>query len=191
VADEVQLSARSIAGLLSQIFGPAIFDLPRFGGGDPSRLNLGDLISGPHPEPWRTVMLNPQPLPPRESFALALADLQIQEVLRLDGLATLMGGAVAERALSQAVDSLTDLVDICPEWPRWPKGWPKGWPPPPPDPWPNEVMTPTALLVYGSRFLAASDVMEQGQLRDALTELGAKAMNLSMEAGSDRTAGSS
>jgi hypothetical protein len=190
VANEVQLSARSVAGLLSQIFGPSIFDLPRFGGGDPSRLNLSDLISGPQPDPWQTVMLNPQPLPPRESFALALADVQIQEVLRLDGLATLLGGEVAERALGQAVRSLADLVDICPEWPRWPKGWPKAWPPPPPDPWPYEVMTPTALLVYGSRFLAASDVVEQGQLRDALTELGAKAMNLSMEAGSDRTSGS-
>ena len=187
----LQLSARTVASLLAQIFGPSIYDLPRFGGGDPSRLDLGDLVSGPHPEPWQTVMLNPQPLPPRESYALALADAHIRELLSLDSIGTLLGRQVAERAQDRSVRSVTELIDICPEWPRWPKGWPKRWPPPPPPPWPYEVMTPTTLLVYGSRFLAASEIVEEEQLREALTDLGTKALTLSMEGAGDQVAQSS
>jgi hypothetical protein len=47
-------------------------------------------------------MLNPQPLPPRETYALALADAHIQELLSLHGAGSLLGEEVMERALGQA-----------------------------------------------------------------------------------------
>lgn len=41
-------------------------------------------------------------------------------------------------------------------------------------------MTRTELFAFGARFLAASELMEQGKLQEALTGLGEKALNLSM-----------
>jgi len=65
---------------------------------------------------------------------------------------------------------------LCPRWPPWPKRWP----PPPPPPWEREEMTATQLFVFGARFLAAAELMEQGRLQEALTGLGEKALGLSM-----------
>lgn len=189
MTDGLQLSARSTARLLAQIFGPAIYDVPPFGGGDPFRRARLDLVGGPRPEPWRAgsfpvpwreVMLNPQPLPPQELSALALADVHIHEVLGLDRLGALLGGEVAERTLDRSLRLVAEIDELCPRWPRWPKGWPTGWPPPPPPPRPDEEMTVTELFVFGSRFLAASELAEQGPLQDALAGLGEKALGLSM-----------
>lgn len=174
--DGLQLSARSVASLLAQIFGPAIYDAPPFGGGDPYRRRLIDLITGPQPQPWRTVMLNPQPLPPRESYALTLADAHLQEVLALDRLVAAFGDAAAERALERSLRLVAEIDECCPRWPRWPKVWP----PPPPPPWQREEMAPTELFVFGMRFLAASELTEHGRLQEVLIGLGEKAVGLSM-----------
>src|SRR5688500_5905929 len=175
--DGLQLSARSVAALLAQIFGPAVYDAPPFWGGGPLHRGaldpggLGGFVAGPLPDPWRrldAVLLNPQPLPPRESYAVALADAHLREVLTLDRLVASLGDSLAERALERAVRSVAELDEICPRWPRWPKGWP----PPPPPPWEREEMVPTTLFVFGARFLAAADVAEHGRLQEALTALG-------------------
>ena len=86
MGDGLQLSAKSVSRLLAQIFGPAIYDLPRFGGGGHG--HLIDLISGPHPDPWRS---GPQPDPWRRGpwpdpwrIALTLADAHIEELLAQD-----------------------------------------------------------------------------------------------------------
>jgi hypothetical protein len=174
----MQLSARSVVSLLARIFGPSFYDGPRFGRGDLGRHGLIDLVSGPSPDPWRAVMLNPQPLPPRELHALTLADSHIQEVLTLDRIGTLLGGESTKRTLDRALRLVADIDEICPRWPHWPKGWP----PPPPPPWQrDEQMTLTELFVFGARFLAASELVEQGKLKDALAGLGEKALGLSMK----------
>ncbi len=54
-----------------------------------------------------------------------------------------------------------------------------GWLVPPRPPW-EEEMNPTELLIFGSRFLVASELAEHGQIQDALAGLGEKAMGLSM-----------
>jgi hypothetical protein len=177
VSNGLQLSARSVASLLASIFGPSFYDGPRFGGGDPGRRNLIDLVSGPLPEPWREVMLNPQPLPPKELHVLALADAHIQEFLALDRIGTLLGGDVAERAQERALRVAAEIDELCPRWPRWPRVWP---PPPPPPFGDREQMTRTELFVFGARFLAASELMEQGKLQAAVSQLGEKALKLSM-----------
>jgi hypothetical protein len=179
MADGLQLSARSVASLLARILGPAIYDAPPFGGGDlarPDWRRLIDVVAGPHPEPWRAVMLNPQPLPPREAYAFTLADAHLRDVLALDRLGAVFGEQVAERTLEQSLRLVTEIDDLCPRWPRWPKGWP----PPPPPPWEGEEMTPTALFVFGMRFLAASELPAPGRLQEALTGLGEKALSLSL-----------
>lgn len=171
-------STRMIASLLARIFGPSIYDLPKFGGGGPIyRLPeyATDAVFGPHPDPWSRVALNPQPLPPREILALLLADAYIQELQQLDRVAMMFGGEVEERTTERALRQLAVLEELCPRWPRWPKRWP----PPPPPPWQRDEMTSTELLVYGSRFLAAAEFMETGPLQDGLARLGTRAMEMS------------
>lgn len=114
----LQLPARSVASLLARIFGPSFYDDPRFGRGDLGRRSLVDLVSGPHPDPWREVALNPQPLPPREAYALALADANLQEILALDRLGALLGGEVVERAQGRALRLVAEVDELCPRWPH-------------------------------------------------------------------------
>jgi len=185
---ELQLSARSVASILAHVFGPSYYDGPRFGDGDPvGPRNVYTVATGPFPDPWRAVALNPQPLPPRERYALALADAHIQEVLSLDRMASVFGGEVSEHALQRSVKMLDDVEGICPKWPRWPRHWP---PPPPPPFSHDDIMTSTELFVFGVRLLAASDVAEQGRLRESFTRLGEKALGLSMQGARELAAGS-
>lgn len=177
MASQLQLSAKTVASLLARISGPSIYDAPPFGGDVLGLRGVIDIVSGPHPEPWRAVMLNPQPLPPREIYALTLADAHIQELFNLDRIGTLFGGEVAERTLDRSLRLVAEIDERCP--PLWPR-WPKRVPPPPPPPWWGEEMTVTELFVFGARVLAASELMEQGQLQDALTGLGEKALGMSM-----------
>jgi hypothetical protein len=173
--EELQLSARFVASILARIYGPSIYDTPRFGG-DPYRYRLIDLVAGPQPDPWREVMLNPQPLPPRAAYAMALADANIAEIMSLDRAATLLGDEASQRLLERSLRLVADIDEICPRWPHWPKTWP----PPPPPPWSRDTMSETELFVFGSRILAASEVVELGQLRDALSGLGERVFSLSM-----------
>lgn len=171
----MQLSARFVASLLASIFGPAFYDDPRFGRGDLGRRGLADLVSGPHPDPWRLAALNPQPLPPREHYALSLADAHVHELLAFDRIGSLFGGEAAERTQERALRVIAEIDEICPRWPKWPKGWP----PPPPPPWGREEMNPTELFLFGIRLLGAAELMEQGRLQESVARLGEKALELS------------
>ena len=175
----MQLSARFVASILARIYGPSIYDTPRFGGGGPLRSHLVDLVAGPHPDPWREVALNPQPLPPRAVYTLALADAYVQQIVQLDRAAVLHGEDVSQRAVERAFRLVADVDEICPRWPRWPKTWP----PPPPPPWSRETMTETELFVFGTRILAAAEVLEHGQLQEGLAGLGERVIGLSTKGG--------
>ena len=89
----------------------------------------------------------------------------------------MFGEQAAQGALKRSLRQIADIDELCPRWPRWPIRWP---PPPPPPPWWNEEMTSPELLVFGSRFLAASELVEQTKLKEAVTSLGEKALGLSM-----------
>jgi hypothetical protein len=170
----VQISAHFVASILARIFGPSFYDDPRFGRGDLGRRVLAGLAR-PTPEPWRAVELNPQPLPPRQHYALALADAHIEELLTFDRIGSLLGGEAAERTQERALKMISELDELCPRWPRWPKRWP----PPPPPPWGEELMNPAELFLFGIRVLAASELLEQGRLQESLGRLGEKALELS------------
>jgi len=172
------IPAPSLASLLAHVFGPSYYDSPHFDHGGPVGRWTAELAAGPHPEPWRARALNPQPLPPRAAQALALADAHIQEVLALDRMGSLLGGEAMERAEGRALRLLAEVDELCPRWPRWPGHWP---PPPPPRFGEKDEMQPTELLLFGARLLAASQLLEQGRLHDALADLGEKAMGLSLQ----------
>ena len=176
----MQLSARFVASLLASIYGPSFYDDPRFGRGDLGRRDLIDVVSGPQPEPWRAVMLNPQRLPPKAHYALALADAHIHEILASDRIGSLLGEEAANHAQGRALRIIADIDEICPRLPKWPKGV---WPPPPPPPWQQEEMNPVELFLFGTRLLAASEQLEQGRLGEALGKLGEKVLDLSQQGG--------
>ncbi len=173
------LSARMVARLLAQIYGPSIYDTPKFGGGPLHQALLDPIspISGPRPEPWQRVALNPQPLPPGELLALTIADSHISELRSLDRVGAYLGGEAADRTMKRAMQIVSEIDEICPRWPKWPKVWP---PLPPPWPWLRDEMSPTELLVFGSRFLAAAEVLETGALQEGVARLGGRAMELGM-----------
>jgi hypothetical protein len=117
-AAPLQLSARSIASLLAHIFGPAIYDAPIGGIGGGFRGHLVDLVSGPHPDPWRT---GPSPDPWRTGpfpepwqIAIALADAHIQETLTLDRIGATLGGEAAQRAQKRSLRLVAEIDEICP-----------------------------------------------------------------------------
>lgn len=172
------ISAHSVSSLLAKIFGPAIYDLPRFGCGNlGGRRDIFALASGPQPDPWREVALTPQPLPPGERRALALADANLQEVFALDRAGALLGEEAGRRGQDRALHLIAQIEELCPRWPLWPKSWPL---PPPPPPWERDQVMPTELFLFGTRVLAASQEFDQGRLQDALAGLGEKALSLSM-----------
>src|SRR5680860_148388 len=96
------LPARSIALFLANILGPEVYDAPPFNRGNPYRGRAIRNVVGPLPDPWLEVALNPQPLPPRELYAIVLADAHIQEVVRLDQTVANFGEGFAEAGISKA-----------------------------------------------------------------------------------------
>ena len=143
----------------------------------PSSQRVAEL-SGQAFDRGSAVSINPQPLPPREAYALALADAHIQELVSLHRAGALLGGEVAERALGQSLRQIADIDELCPRWPKWPFVWP----PPPPPPWEiDEEMSPTELFLFGSRFMAAAGLVKQENLQNALASLGGKALTLGTE----------
>jgi hypothetical protein len=179
MSEGLQYPALTLVSLLARIFGPSFYDDPRFGWGDPGYgRRFAEFAGNVHASPGQAVMLNPQPLPPGELHALRIADAHIQEIMTLDRMGSLLGGEVMERTMERALSLVAEIDDICPRWPHWPHVWP---PPPPPPPWWREEMTATELLLLGSRFLAASQLIEQEKLRSAVGQLGEKALSLSMQ----------
>lgn len=174
----MQLSARAVSDLLAKIFGPSYYDGPRFGRGDPGWAHITESLGGRVFGRGSEVMLNPQPLPPRELYALSLADAHIQQVLSLDAAGALLGGEAAKRALDRSLRLLDEIDDLCPKWPRWPKIWP----PPPPPPWElGDEMTRTELFLFGTRFLGAADLITHEKIQGSLAGLGEKALTLSTQ----------
>jgi hypothetical protein len=175
---ETRLSARAVSDILARIFGPSFYDGPRFGVGPLALSQRFAELSGQVFNRGSAVSLNPQPLPPREAYALALADAHIQELVSLHRAGALLGGEIAERAIGQSLRQIADIDELCPRWPKWPFVWP----PPPPPPWEiDEEMSPTELFLFGSRFMAAAGLVKQENLQNALANLGGKALTLGTE----------
>lgn len=112
------------------------------------------------------VALNPQPLPPGELLALAVADVHLTEIVRL-------ASAENGEGRNGALRRIADVDELCPPlWPKPPKGVfpPRWW-------WDfREPMRESELFFMGARFLSAAEVVEDEVVRDAITRAGMRMM---------------
>jgi hypothetical protein len=109
---------------------------------------------------FERVALNPQPLPPREAFLVAAAQLA-NEVVRA---AVALGGREGNAGL------VSELVD---DWcgTPWPRRWPWPWPGPRPDddgrgPQPDPWDIATARAIGAIVFASTASRLGPGELRD-------------------------
>lgn len=149
---------------------------------------IGRDVLGPSPQPWRTpvsqrwdrfsaVALNPQPLPPKERFAVAVTDAMLSQVVHLANAAELAGGDSGGNLLRRAVTMLQDWDELCPRWPKWPKNWP---PPPDPPDWLGDEMSPVAHFLAATRVLAAADAVYDESIASTMSELGDRQFDYSL-----------
>ncbi len=145
---------------------------------EPDRWVIGSQVAGPFPQPWRSpasqrwdrlsaVALNPQPLPPKERFAVAITDAMLSQVVALANEAAL--GGDSERGLRRAFMLLQEWDELCPRWPKWPRTWP---PPPDPPDWFKDEMSPVAHFLAATRVLAAADAVYDESIASSLAEIG-------------------
>jgi len=129
-------------------------------------------------QPGDEVSLNPQPLPPREIIAMAIADTHLAQVVQFANGARLLGEEAGAPMQAVALRMIAEIDDLCPPFfPRWPKRFP------PPPPWPpvGERMEPSEMFLAGSRFLLAADMVEHAEINAALTGTGLKLMETAMQ----------
>lgn len=121
--------------------------------------------AGPQPQPWRymeqvwlswqQVMLNPQPLPPLENWAVMAATAIVKDIQQTADKMPLLPEEFQLRAVEGIQAKLAQLVD---DWCG--TGWPRRWPipipfplPPEPEPDPREInVTPLDLIIMGVVF---------------------------------------
>lgn len=131
-----------------------------------------DVLAGPHPTPWRRagdVMLNPQPLPPREVWALVAAQAIVADIQRTSESLRMFPDEFQYRAVEMTQAGLAELVD---DWcgTGWPRRWPIPWPwPPEPDPDPRELANPLDLIIIGAVFDRLSGMLDES-LQGAVEE---------------------
>jgi hypothetical protein len=113
---------------------------------------------GPGPQPWQPwrayvgarhgdAWLNPQPMPPRYAFLLAISDVFLNRVELIHEAATVLQDADQRSIASLEAHVALFVSDLCgTEWklanpfsptPPFPGGWPPGVPTPPQPPWPR------------------------------------------------------
>jgi hypothetical protein len=173
--NEFQISARFVADIFAKMY-PAIYDGPRYGGGDPYQQILQEFGGRAASEQQNRAAINPQPLPPRWAYAVTLADAYLSEFVALDRTGRLLGGEVSQRALETSLSMIADIDELCPRWPKLP--WP--WPPPPK--WLTEdEMNQVELFAFGTRLIAGAGVIHSERLSQALGALGEKVTSLSTQ----------
>jgi hypothetical protein len=133
----------------------------------------------PHPDPWRLgafsdwtwAALNPQPLPPRIRFAIALAEQVAERAMMLRDLSLVLPDEAQSKAFEKAKDFIGRFIDDCgtgriPPWKRWP---------PPPPPWPPQdetLLGPLDLIAMGAAFNNLAALMVDDESRSLLANAG-------------------
>lgn len=124
----------------------------------------------PPPEPWVQVALNPQPLPPRTLFFVAIA----QEVIERASLIQETADALTGQGERQGIIIVGGYVSrFADDWCGSPVRIP--WPFPRPRPnWLPDEPGGVDLIVTGVQFQRAASETFDGQLRQSLADAGAK-----------------
>jgi hypothetical protein len=111
-------------------------------------------VRGPHPEPWRAVTLNPQPLPPRIAFAASFAE----EIVDRAALLQEAGGRAGSGYVTRFID------DYCGTPPR--RRWPFPWPPK------DDRINPLDLVTIGVTFQNLARTLENEDLAGQISKAG-------------------
>lgn len=120
-----------------------------------------------------SVALNPQPLPPREAFALEFARAAVDRLLLIQETADAIASNGDRQGIIVVGGRISELVDeICGT--NFPKKFPI---PPRPGPDPDPRLTGTELVLIGSHFLATSGIVANEQLRNEFTTAGERLVN--------------
>src|SRR5262245_21560085 len=115
MAENVSMSRKGFISLLSELMGsyPNPDDATPPGPWDPVIRKALDRIrwaSGPQPDPWVWVALNPQPLPPRFAFATAIAREMIDQISTLKDTPHASAAATFDER-SSAANRLFQFID--------------------------------------------------------------------------------
>jgi hypothetical protein len=143
----------------------------------------------PRPEPWRVgpasgplnsldwVLLNPQPLPPRLAYAIALADEVIGSVHSFFDIAEGMPSETQGQLQEVAVSRIHAFMDDCGNGriPRWPFPWP------PRDSIPGDPLSPVEMLVIGVAFHNAGQLFVDDHLRSVFQDAGGRMMDMAAD----------
>ncbi|MGC4106826.1 MAG: hypothetical protein QM753_10810 [Thermomicrobiales bacterium] len=187
MATEIRMPVIGLARIWAAMLPPEMWDAPPHSG-DPSSLDSQTLrlrpYLDPRPVPWlRTgwakigdeVSLNPQPIPPGWTYAVAVANAKLDQLMHVEQIAQAFPRE-AERIRALGRQQVEDDGEICPQWPIPPIGWPPF--PPGPDPGPEPpIMLRHELFALGSVYVLGAGQLESAELREAVTGLGEKAIN--------------
>lgn len=124
---------------------------------------------------WTFAALNPQPLPPKTQFSIALAQEVIERAGMMQEIAAGLSNGSEERGIIIVSGYLSKFVDdICPERPKIKipkKRWPIPWPP---EPEPDPRWSGFELAVIGTIFQNEARVAGHEGIQRALNDAGEK-----------------
>jgi hypothetical protein len=156
---EITLSSKALATLVERHMPTTPEEEAERGPSGPPGPDFGG------PGPFEMLRLNPQPLPPLSRSALA-ARTAIVRALASQESAELLGNDDRARAVARIEGTVSELID---DW--------CGTRPPRPFPWPwgpvlrgTEKLSSSELLVAGTQFHKAAEVLEDSPLRQAFQE---------------------
>jgi len=148
---------------------------------------------GPISQSWLDylswVAINPQPLPPGERFAVALAGAFIERADQVSSLGTFL--ADRQRALgSSFAEELDEAGDWCGTMSRWEMlqkilSWLRNHNPPPPpgDPWWKQGLTQNEIIIVGGRVAFAAEGFGNQVIRSSMQGVGGSLMQQGLQAG--------
>jgi len=120
-------------------------------------------VSGPLPDPWSWVALNPQPLPPAPpemAFAIVFAEEVVDHVSRLQDIADVtQSDSPAPAYLSRLVDD----IELCPPYWKWPF---------PPKKAGKTLFDPDDLVTIGVAFEHLAETISSESLRGEIQAAG-------------------
>lgn len=132
------------------------------------------------------VALNPQPLPPKEVIAVALAQNVIDQVAQLHAFADMLPGEAGAELREGGLRLLDEFSDSCGTMTRreliaalirWLLGKRPPPPPPDPEPWWDERLDAFDLITIGVQLQATFEQIADERLANALDQVGSKVMD--------------
>ena len=148
---------------------------------------------GPVAHSWLDVLsrisLNPQPLPPKEFFATALANAFVERANFVSEMGTLFGDK--QRSLGTSFTAeFEDAGGWCGTMGRWELlqkilSWLRHHnpPPPPPEPWWKQSLTQNEIIIVGGRVAFAAESFGDQAIRQVMKGVGGDLMQHGLRSG--------